>query len=297
MPDRELIELPSGTKLYYRDSDHSYWKWNPKTNKPGRRATGVTTACKALDTDPSNLMRWAAKQQLIGAAKLVEALGEEQAVKLLADPDGCWAELEARAWTYNDVRDKAASEGTNVHRQAFEALAKGDPMPDLTGLGEREVGLAQAVHRFWFDHHPTADHVEQVVFSEKLGVAGRVDFLGNIGHCDNETCGCHDLHLLYTGVLDLKTGGYLGASAHAQVGGGYPKLAAESGFPEPGWAAMLQVRDDGTYEIVRAESSPEEFELAVLAYRAAGRINGAAGKARRERRKAREAVETGAVAV
>lgn len=287
--ERELIELPSGVKLYYRDSDHSYWRHNEKTGKPGRRATGVTTACKALDTDPSNLMKWAAKQQLIGASKLVDALGED-AAELLADPDRAWAELEARAWTYNDVRDKAASEGTNVHRQAFEALANGEPMPDLTGLGEREVGLSRAVQAAWFDHAPTAEYVEQVVYSDRLGVAGRVDFIGGISPCDDKACGCHKLNTLFTGVLDLKTGNYLGASAHAQVGGGYPLLAEESGFAEPGWAAMLKVSEDGSYEIVPAESSREDFELAVLTYRAAGRINGAAGKARKARREARGAV-------
>lgn len=276
--ERELIVLPSGVKLYYRDSDHSYWKHNPKTEKPGRRATGVTTACKALDTDPSNLMKWSAKQQLIGASKLVDALGAEQAVELLADPDRCWAELEARAWTYNDVREKAASEGTNVHRQAFEALALGDPVPDLTGLAERELKLAQAVQAFWFDHTPRAEHVEQVVFSERLGVAGRVDFIGEIDGFDGR------------GVLDLKTGNFLGASAHAQVGGGYPLLAEESGYGPIEWAAMLKVTEEGEYEIVPAESTREDFELAVLTYRAAGRINGAAGRARKQRRDAREAV-------
>jgi len=276
MSDEEIIEMPSGDRLVYIDETHSYWRWNEKTGKKGRRLTGVTTAVKALDTDPSNLMRWAAKQQLIGASKLVEAMGEDAAVELLADPDACWAELEARAWTYNDVRDRAASEGTNVHRQAFEALAQGDPMPDVTGLGAREIGLAQAISAFWFDHTPRADQVEQVLFSERLGVAGRADFIGEIEGFEGR------------GVLDLKTGSYLGASAHAQVGGGYPLLAEESGYGPIEWAAMLQVREDGTYELVPAESSPEEFELAVLAYRAAGRINGAAGKARKQRQAARE---------
>lgn len=287
----EIIDLPSGDRLVYIDvhptnerMNHSYWRWNAKTGKKGRRATGVTTACRALDINPENLMKWAAKQQLIGASKLVYALGEEQATALLADPEACWAELEARAWTYNDVRDKAASEGTNVHRQAFEALANGEPMPDLTGLGEREVGLAQAVHAFWFDRNPVAEHVEQVLFSERLGVAGRVDFIGSIDGFPGR------------GVLDLKTGSYLGASAHAQVGGGYPLLAAESGYGEVDWAMMLQVREDGTYELVPAESSREDFELAVLTYRAAGRINGAASKGRKARRAAREAEAEAVVA-
>lgn len=287
----EIVDLPSGSRLVYIDKhptnermNHSYWRWNEKTGRKGRRLTGVTTAVKALDTDPSALMRWAAKQQLIGASRLVDALGQEAAVKLLADPDACWAELEDRAWTYDDVRDKAASEGTNVHRQAFEELAAGRPMPDLTGLGEREVGLSEAVHAFWFDHSPRAEHVEQVLLSERLGVAGRTDFIGEIEGMDGR------------GVLDLKTGSYLGASAHAQVGGGYPLLAQESGYGPIEWAAMLQVREDGTYELVPAESSPEEFELAVLTYRAAGRINGAASKGRKARRKAREAAEAVAVA-
>ncbi len=301
----EIIDLPSGDRVVYIDKhptseqmNHSYWRWNETTGKKGRRLTGVTTACKVFDLSPDNLMKWAAKQQMIGASRLVEALGAEKAVELMADPESCWAELEARAWTFNDVKEKAGAEGTNVHRQAFEALAAGSPVPDLVGLGEREVGLSKGVQAFWFDHGPGADYFEQVVYSASLGVAGRADMLGSINPCGRPECGCSWLDLDEgPGIVDLKTGNFLGAAAHAQVGGGYPKLAVDSGFEKPAWAAMVQVREDGTYQVVPAEFTPEDFEIGVLAYRAAGRSNGAAARARDQRRKVREQVEADREAV
>jgi hypothetical protein len=60
------------------------------------------------------------------------------------------------------------------------------------------------------------------------------------------------------GIIDLKTGGFLSAAAHAQVGGGYPMLVAESGWDAPEWAAMLQVKDGG-YTLVEAEGTPESI--------------------------------------
>jgi len=276
--EAERIDLPNGSTVWYIDENHSYWGHNPKTDRKGKRLTGVTTVVKTLDHDPSNLLRWAARTQCIGVAGYIEERLQadpaclHNVLDVLNDPQAIWRELEQRNLTYNDVRDKAASEGTNVHRDAFEALASGRPVPAFDEMTEREVGLAQGVAAFWLDHEPEVVAVEQVVYSERLGVAGRLDFYGRIKGRDG------------LGVLDLKTGKYLSVGAHTQVGGGYPLLARECGVGEPEWAAMLQVRDDGTYELIDAEGTSEDFEAAVAAYRAAGRINRDARRAYKERK-------------
>lgn len=297
----EFIELPSGDALWYIDDDHpapklrhSYWRHNPKTGKKGTRLTGVTTVTKVLDYDPSKLLTWAAKTQCIGIAQLVgpmisEGLDLAEFMWLL-DHESIWRELEAADLTFEDVRDLAATEGTNVHRLAFQALAMGREIPDLDALTERERGLAHAVMAFWLDHDPEAAQVEQVVYSPALGVAGRLDFRGTLDRCDNEACHCQRLDLSEPGVLDLKTGGYISAAAHAQVGGGYPLLADDSGFGKSEWAVILKVAEDGTYELIKAQGSPAGFCGAVETYREAGRINREAGKDYKARTEARQAV-------
>lgn len=291
MSDHQTIEMPSGEKVIFVDEDHSYWRFNEKTGKRGRRLTGVTTACKSLDIDPSNLLKWAARTQMIGAATLIEQIGTDKALDLMRDPDSCWKELELRQLTYNDVRDKAASEGTRVHEQAMEALAHGKPSPDTSGMSDAEKGKADAVAAFWFDHSPKVQLVEQVVYSERLGVAGRLDLVAELTmDCEDPGCSCHDDDLIGPGVIDLKTGGFISAAAHTQVGGGYPLLLQESGFDPVTWGLILQVKEDGTYDLIRATGTPAGFEVAVLNYREAGRINGAHRKARKARAEAREAV-------
>ena len=289
MSDGRRIDLPSGESLWFYEEDHSYWRHNPETGKRGRRLTGVTTVCKPLDYNPENLLRWAAETQCKGIAQLYLAEPGEY-IHWLTDPDLMWRRLNEKGLTYDQIRDKAGEEGTNVHVLAFEALAKDRPGISFDGFNERERGLAAAVAKFWFEHTPKASQVEQVVYSKRLGVAGRLDFLGRLlAKCDDHICACHAAK--GPGVIDLKTGGFISCAAHAQVGGGYPLLAAESGFGESNWAAILQVFDDGHYEFFKAEGSPEAFESSVETYRHAGAINGAAAKAREGRRDARACQE------
>lgn len=286
MSSGERIDLPSGASLWYYDEDHSYWRHNPKTGKRGKRLTGVTTAVKTLDHDPSALLRWAAKVQCIGIAELYEMHSDPEALHWLSTQESIWAELEEYELTFEHVRERAAQRGTNVHEIGFQALGMGRPVPDKERLTDEEQGHVRAIEAFWLDYSPEATLVEQIVYSERLGIAGRLDFLGKLQGYEG-LC-----------LVDAKTGKYLSAAAHAQVGGGYPLLVAESGFLGPidedqdatsGYhelaegvtSLLLQTREDGTYDLIDAEATPQDFEVAVSAYRVAGRINYAAGKARK----------------
>lgn len=263
----EKITLPSGLQLFYFDADHSYWRVNDKGAR-GRRLTGVTSVCKTLDYNPDALLRWAARTNGIGVAELVRSRPDR--LEWLQDAESIWDALVAHELTFEHVKDRAGVRGSNVHTLVFEALCRGERPPDLATLSFDERLAAEGVLAFWRDHSPEPLLVEQVVYSERLGVAGRLDFYGRLASRSG------------VGVLDVKTGGYLGAAAHAQVGGGYPLLVEESGWDPPEWAVMLQVADGG-YQLVEAEGTPASFEAAVACYREAGRINGAASRARKAR--------------
>ena len=48
-------------------------------------------------------------------------------------------------------------------------------------------------------------------------------------------------------------------------------------------AIVVKTKENGTYELIEAEATQDDFVKAVEAYRAAGRINSAAQKARKAR--------------
>lgn len=274
LPDAGVkVKLPVGSELMFFADDHSYWRVNDKGSR-GKRLTGVTTVCKTLDPDPQRLLAWAAKTQLIGVAELARRL--EPDARWLYSQETIQAALEDARLTFEDVRNTAAARGTTIHVDVFEALANGrDPQalidPDTLTLDARMA--MEGALAFWRDYQPQPLLVEQIVYAERLGVAGRLDLYGTIRDRKGP------------GILDWKTGKHLFSAAHAQVGGGYPLLMEESGWPKPEWAAMVKIADGG-YELVEAEGTVKHFEAAVAAYRASGEINNAASRARREREKA-----------
>jgi hypothetical protein len=289
----ERIELPNGKALFYVDEDHSYWRCKPD-GKRGQRLTGVTTVVKPLDFKPDNLMKWAANLNCDGVAELAAAVlqGTEpdqlpDALAWLVTGDGIRDALQDGELTWQHLRDRKAVVGTNVHEIALRALAMGRPVPDLEALTDEERGKANGIIAFWLDHDPKPELVEQIVLGEDLGVAGRLDLLGDFGECDDALCACHlpgD-----RGLVDAKTGGFISDGAHAQVAG-YRKLVVASGYEAPDWQAILQVTEEGTYDLIPCTATVEDFEVAVDAYRRAGRIGREAGKRRRDRRGSRKAV-------
>lgn len=277
------IDFPNGTTCWYEDEKHAYFRHNPKTGRRGRKALGVTTAVKTLDTDPSQLMKWAAKHQVAGVVRwlrrqLLAGMEIEEALAALDDPDDAYAMLESAKLSYREVNQKAKDTGDVVHGQAFERLAKGE-IPDLRGMSDREIMLSRAAHGFFVDHHLDVILTEQVVYSETLGVAGQPDVIARLeGGCADESCPCHE----FVGevvVIDLKTGNFIAPSLHAQVGGGYPLLAAECRVADPVGGLIVKVRDDGTYTVLKAAADRMDFETAAIAYRTSTAIASADRKA------------------
>lgn len=265
------VTFPNGTGVLYFDEDHSYWKRHPDGRR-GRRLTGVTTAIKPIEAcyqRDQNLFRWVARTNGIGIAELIsEALLPEEAEEIrdslswARDHETIWAELERRSLTFEDVRDRAGTRGTNVHRLALEALAKGEPTPDYAGMTEEEQGYARGVVEFWLDHEPEVLQVEQIVYSEDLGIAGRMDLRAKLDGKDDPV------------IVDLKTG-FVSEGAHVQLAG-YDHLARECGIGGSAAQYLLRVKEDGSYKLIPVKATRKDFLATVDLYRRGARLRKAA---------------------
>lgn len=263
----EACDVPNGTVFFYRDSDHSYWReLAPKkdgTISGKGRLTGVSTVVGPMDWRPDNLMGWAAKLELDGVCQLMRLDGVAvsfDSAESLRDS------LKDHGLTWRDVREQAAYRGTNVHQHAMHALAKGEQIA-FDELTQEERGYAQGVAGFWLDHEPDVIAAEAAVCDLELGVAGRLDLLCRIG---GETL-----------IVDAKTSGYLSAKFSAQLAG-YSMLAEASGYEAPTGGAILQVREDGTYRLVRVPLDHTDFTAALEVYRREAEIKKQLRKAEKE---------------
>lgn len=267
--DFEVYTLPSGTTVAYRDRDHSYWRETDGLKGSGRLA-GVTTVIAPMDFRPDGLMAWAARLTREGVAALVAEWWQDDSqfemdARWLHSGDSIDAALEAARLRYTDVRDDAATRGTNVHLLALHALASGRPVPDFTGMTEEEIGYAKGVAGWWLHESPQVIESEFLVADLDLGVAGRPDLL----------CTLSDGRVA---IVDAKTSGYLSAKFAVQLSA-YARLAVISGYTAPEVGIVLQVTPDGGFNAVEIELDEADFLAALDVYRRAGRINGVLRKA------------------
>lgn len=281
MPDLptgfERHELPDGSVVFYRDSDHSYWrdiKPNGDRWSGTGRLTGVSTVVAPLDFRPDNLMKWAAKLNGQGVAILakvgldcIDLDDMRSSLSWLESADSIWQALVESGLTFEQLRDDAATRGTNVHKHALHALATGAPVPAFDRLTEEEAGYARGVMAFWHECEPEPLQAEQVVFSDRLGVAGRFDLRARLTGVYNGQS-----FLGATCLIDAKTSGYIAAKQHGQLAG-YDLLAQECGIGASDRLLILQVTPEGGYELIDAAATGDDFEDALRVYRASGRIS------------------------
>lgn len=240
----ECHELPDGSMIWFRNSDHSYWGsvHMPKDQWVGvqsTRLTSVTTAIRPLDHEPDSLIRWAVRQ--------------------------CEAGLD---WA--QVRDARAKAGTNVHKHALHALATGKPLPDFDALTEEERGYALGVLAFWHEHEPVTEYAEQVVYSAEHRVVGRLDLIADIGG--------------RRVMVDAKTSetGFVPVKHHAQ-GPLYDVCARECGIGGTDAQFILMVYPDGRYELIESLGTHEGALCALATYREAQRISSGMAAQRKAR--------------
>lgn len=300
----EETTLPSNAKVYYRGSDHSYWRGVKRNAKceggwgGTGRLTGVSTLCGPLDFRPDNLLRWVERLTLEGIAngfgvpETVDlesaSLDELRRFIVPPDPHTLRTRLDGMELRWEQIRDAAAARGTNVHLAMLHALATGSDIPDLGELPPEQRGYGQGVLRWWMDRAPEVLQAEQVVFSDAHNFAGRFDLRCRVTKGDTELGPAP--HRV-SGVLapevwlpDLKTSGYISNKHHAQLAG-YELGAIESGFGESDRRVIVQVSDDGNYREIPCCASMAMFLNAVKTYRDSAAI----GKAADQDRKARQA--------
>lgn len=269
----ERHTLPSGSVVYYRESNHSYWSSiSDDGSKGSGRVPGVSTVCKPVDYNADALLRWAARSNGEGIAILAaEAMRQPMedwpaALAFLESQESIWQALTDRKLTYDDLRAQRSAEGRNVHEQVLQALATGRPLPDLDELPEEEQGYARAVLAWWTEHQPMPLQAEQVVYSQKHHYAGRFDLRCDMGFDKSETW-----------LVDMKTSGYLSFGHHTQLVG-YDIACEESGFGRSDKLVVLQVRSDGSWAEWPCQATDQMFLDALAVYRHAAELGKAIRK-------------------
>lgn len=278
----ERHEFTDADPIYYEpDPAHAYYgevKANPKSAGgysfvKASRYTGVSTAVKPLDSDPTGLMYWTAKLDQIGIADLAcLSLDSDGDLDWLRSQESIAAALREAGLTWTDVRDATAKRGTAVHEQIFLALATEARPPSLSRLNAEERAYGQAAMRWWRDHDPEPLYAEQATVCHDLKVAGRFDLLCLI---DGERV-----------LVDAKTreAGKARKGDHAQLEG-YELCNRSCGIGPSDRRIALLLLPDGTYQEVQSAAREDDFLCALDAYRAGGDLGKrmtAAAKAQRE---------------
>jgi hypothetical protein len=263
--------FPDGSDVFYRDSDHSYWrtvkaKGSAQWSGSGR-LTGISTVVAPFDFRPDALLGWAERLTFEGIARGLS--GEV----IPEDPHELRKALGGLGLRWNQVRDDAGARGTNIHTRMLQALAAGGEVPDLGDLPPEQRGYGQAVMRWWIARDPEPLQVEQCVFADEQGCAGRLDLRYRI----TDRFGLKGS----VGLMDLKTGGFIPTKAHAQVAG-YDFASVACGLGEPASEmVILQVHEDGTFDEIPVAAAHGDFLAALDVYRRCARIGKAAGEHRR----------------
>lgn len=197
---------------------------------------GVTTILGTLNKPA--LVQWAANE----AIKYIEAKGEkldEETYKVTGEV------LEAARTAHAKRRDKAASQGTDVHAEIetiIKAYIKGET-PEV-----QEVSAQAKKFVLWAAENKVAFHEsEKKLYSEKHRFAGTVDFTATIG--GKKMVG--DIKTT-SGIYDLSP--FLQCAA-------YRVMLEEMG--ETGYKGSIIIRlgKDGSFEeAYRADESGEDME-------------------------------------
>lgn len=270
-PGDELIRLPSGTRVLYRDRTHRYWVVDVDTlPAPGQKVTtvplvGVSTIANIYAKDA--LPWWSMTVTCDGIADLM-ARGilrpsdeapptGPQIVDLL---------IEHRL-TCNDVRDSAAERGTLAHDVLVRCLRDGK-LPRLRDYPREWWPFIRAGASFILDHQPQVIDAETVVACPKLGVAGRYDLFarfpklgGRTGRVDFKTS---DKPLYEDDAADPKHAPY---PEHLSQVEGYEVLANASGYEASDFRAVVRLDSEGRWHLYESPAGPEHFLGDLAAYR------------------------------
>lgn len=281
----QLVTLPSGDRILYRDQTHKYWSVIDLTTEVvdgGKVQTeplvGVTSITGCLDKSRA-LMPWVEEQTCTAILRLLEA---DQI--LPGSPQGLRSLMRNLEVGYNFVRDQAATRGQSVH-DALERLATGQGLPKLGDFPESDRGFVRALASFWLDAQPVTLATEEIVASRRLGVAGRYDLLASI---DTRAlvvdAGSGERGEIPAGTYrwDLKTGKGIYPVEHFAQLAGYERLARDSGHDWSDGQIVIRLDESGAYEVAVSAATEDDFIGVLGAYRASRRLSASRPRKRKQ---------------
>lgn len=232
-----------GIKRWNQGSGHGY-------SIDGQRATGVTTALKAL---PKELTRWAAR-----TVATYVATNPEHVMGMLRT-GGQAPTVDFLTGLPFQKRNDAAVRGTAVHKLA-ERVVKGEEVE----VAEHLVGHVESYIRFLDDFNPTSVHEELVVASREHLYAGTLDSIQDIPGLGRVLVDYKTGNGIY-GETGLQVAAYRFADRYLDSEGNeQPMIPVDDTY-------VLHVQADGyaLYPLLADEEAFETFLLVLNVYRRA----------------------------
>lgn len=292
----EVHELPNGGTIFYDpDPAHAYYTQIKKNAKSeggysyvqGSRLAGVSTVAKFVDPPGDGLLYWAAGLDQVGIATLADrAIKADADLTWLSDPGQIRERLREEELTWADIRDMAATRGTNVHEKAILELSEGR-IPNLKDFPKHERGYAQAMMAWWVKREPVVLQAETTTGSLSRGFAGRFDLravcdLTDLGDLleptDDEDLS--QMRILVDGKSREK--GQVRMPDWVQLAG-YEAANVECGIGSTDRQLALILMEDGTFREEWSRATATDFYAALTAYKtnkSLGRMMAKAKKAR-----------------
>jgi hypothetical protein len=272
-----LIELPNGSHIYFDDASHAYYRarYDGESFVRSTRLTGASTLSKPLSWDSGRLLSWKERVTCEGVAELFNRESDlltrtSDDFGWLGSGDGIRAKLKEASLLADDARDRKATIGTNVHAVG-EALAAGEPLPNLDEIPEEEAGYVRAYLRWWELRRPDVHESEAFIYNPPLGYAGRFDLRAILHKVEEPDPGIDPFFDDKLTLADYKTSGWIAPSMHAQLML-YELGAVACGIGGSDGQMILQLRPDGSFREVRGLATKEDAHACISVYRGAGRI-------------------------
>lgn len=263
MPEGTSVTTPSGMTIFYCPEPRHY-----KVN--GVEVPSVTTVLQILHK-PS-LIWWGMKVGVEGLSTLYRGSIDQQIALAMEDMDvdSLIGALTREKLTVNHVRDKAGTRGTSVH-MAFERWAEGLGVPDPESYPEEERGYVRGLVAFLEAVQPEPIHSELMVGSAKKGFAGRFDLLAYTDTDGKEIRPTPRKKRVVpegTGIWDLKTGKGIYPDSHYLQLAAYRFACEESGYGRVDYEAVVNVREDGSWDVGISDRQPWQFLAVKTAWEA-----------------------------
>jgi hypothetical protein len=243
---------PTGIEIYFQSEPERLYKVN------GRRAPGVTDVLSVLKKD--SLPWWGMTIGVKGVQTLLRDHPFDQESVVSRTPEELVENLKEYKLTIHHARDKAGVRGVAVH-SVLEEWSKSRHRPDPEEFHEEDRGYVKGLLAFLDATKgrfvPIASEV--MVASDEFGYAGRFDEFAETEGFELQT-GPRRKRVIPEGrgIWDLKTSKGIYKEHHYQTAG-YRLAYEESHGIRSDYEAILNVREDGTYDVGFSEKKPHHF--------------------------------------